>query len=160
MKLSSSNRLLVKNNPHSEPALFSTSAIPLQDSCHDANCTWRSFTTRAFCNSLLHIRDGLECLKTNILPVPRPSPWQRSITSQSLSAAVVRSPSVHLHPGLTAYTEGRKENMKEPIKHEASELSLVPAECKVLSEIQLNLILWCSVLPTGKVILSTRCGFQ
>lgn len=50
--------------------------------------------------------------------------------------------------------------MKETIKHEASELSLVPAECKVLSETQLNLILWCSVLPTGKVILSTLCGSQ
>lgn len=49
--------------------------------------------------------------------------------------------------------------MKETIKHAASELSLVPAECKVLSEIQLNLIPGCSVLPTGKVILSTYCGF-
>lgn len=70
MKLSSSNRLLVKNYPHSEPALFSTSTIPPQEPCHDANCTWRSFTARAFCNSLLHIRDSPECLKTNILPVP------------------------------------------------------------------------------------------
>lgn len=50
--------------------------------------------------------------------------------------------------------------MKDTIKHAASELSLVPAECKVLSEIRLNLILCCSVLPTGKVILSTLCGSQ
>ncbi len=130
----------------------------VKDSCHDANCTWRSFTTRAFCNSLLHIRDSLECLKTNILPVPLPITLAEmhhiSISHRCGSPLAIGSP----RPCCLYWRQ--KENMKETIKHEASELSLAPAECKVLSELQLNLILWCAVLPTGKVILSTHCGSQ
>lgn len=114
-----------------------------------------------FFASLCYIQEtAWSAEKITSFQCPRTSPWQERITSQSPSAAVVRSPSPHLHRGLTARVEGSEEDMKDTIKHAASELSLVPAECKVLSEIQLNLILRCSVLPTGKVILLTCCGSQ
>lgn len=114
-----------------------------------------------FFASLCYIQEtAWSAEKTTSFQCPRPSPWQECITSQSPSAAVVRSPWPHLHRGLAARVEGSEEDMKDTIKHAASELSLVPAECKVLSEIRLNLIPFCSVLPTGKVILSTGCGFQ
>lgn len=76
-----------------------------------------------------------------------PPPWSARHRLTSTVASLLAS-------------KAAKEDMKDTIKHAASELSLVPAECKVLSEIRLNLIPFRSVLPTGKVILSTLCGSQ
>lgn len=78
--------------------------------------------------------------KTTSLQCPRLSPWQEGIAAQSPSAAAIRSPWPHLHRGLAARglaarVQGSEEDMKDTIKHAASELSLGPAECKVISEV-------------------------
>lgn len=60
-----------------------------------------------------------------------PSAWQKSITPQSLSAAVVRSPSVHLHPSIAAYTEGGRRTWKRQsnMRHQSCHWCLQNAKC-------------------------------
>lgn len=78
----------------------------VNDSLHDDNCIWCCFyhfyhlTPFPTCSACMR---AWTVWKPTSLQCLCPSPWQKHITSQSPSTAVVRFRQAHLHPGVAAY---------------------------------------------------------